>query len=140
MLRGATRSSLEGVRVLVVDDQLDICDVVGSVLRAYGADVEAAPSAAEARRRLRGGGFHVLLSDINMPDEDGYDLLRSIRADAELGGIAAAAMTARTSARDRLAAADAGFDALIAKPFDMATLLDAVLLLTRTRHAASASP
>lgn len=131
MLRAAVRPGLERIRILVVDDEPDICELIASVLTAHGAEADAVCSAAAARERLAHRPFDLLLTDINMPGEDGYALLRSIREQPSAhAGIVAAAVTARTSPRDRLEASSAGFDGVIAKPFDMATLLDAVIELS----------
>ena len=117
---GAAEPSLAGVRVLVVDDEPDARDLIARLLRARGAEVAAAASAAEAMEALgRGPRPDVLLSDIGMPDEDGYSLVRRIRA-AEAGQgappLPAAALTAFARAEDRHRALEAGFQTHIPKP------------------------
>jgi CheY-like chemotaxis protein len=118
------RRCLAGVRVLVVDDDEDVRDALLSILQLYGADGEAVEGAADARERLAAEHFDVLLSDIEMPYENGYDFIRSVRRSAH--EIAAAAVTARNSTDERLIAIAAGFDDVIAKPLDVGTLVAAV--------------
>jgi two-component system, chemotaxis family, CheB/CheR fusion protein len=112
--------SLAGVRVLVVDDELDIRLLFTTMLEQYGAEVHAAASTTEALDLLRANPeqYDVLLSDIGMPEQDGYSLIRQIRAlDAEAGGkIPAAALTAYARDDDLRRAIVAGFQRHIAKP------------------------
>lgn len=111
---------LEGLRVLVVDDEPDARELLTVLLSRHGAAVNAADSAAQARELLSATHPHVLLSDIGMPDEDGYDLMRSVRAlPGEQGGSTPAiALTAYTRAEDRRRAFAAGFNDHLAKPID----------------------
>ena len=127
--RGASRISprfrppdLSGIKVLVVDDQPDARDMIRRVLEDCEADVATAGSAAEALRAVEKGRPDVLVSDIGMPDVDGYELLRRIRA---LGGIQvpAIALTAFARSEDRTRALRAGFLAHVAKPVEPSELL-----------------
>jgi CheY-like chemotaxis protein len=131
------RRILDGVRVLIVDDEDDICQIVLSVVAAYGAEGECAISAAQARAIMARREFDVLLSDINMPGESGYALLRSVREHASdtIRSVAAAAMTARVGFLDRQQANAAGFDRIIAKPFDMTQLVTSVAELAHLRSS-----
>jgi CheY-like chemotaxis protein len=130
MLQKGARPRLDGIRVLVVDDEPDICDVTAWLLKSYGAVVEAAPSAAVARARIAARPFDVLLCDLNMPGEDGLSLLRSIRAAPnDYRAIPAAAVTARGGARHE--ATQAGFDRVLGKPFETAAMVDTVLELSQ---------
>jgi CheY-like chemotaxis protein len=131
------RRILDGVRVLIVDDEEDICQIVLSVVCAYGAEGECAMSAAQARTILARREFDVLLSDINMPGESGYTLLRSVRqhTNDSIRSVAAAAMTARVGFVDRQQATAAGFDRIIAKPFDMTALVTSVAELAHLRSS-----
>src|SRR5438128_5295625 len=108
--RGAP-APLGGLRLLVVDDEPDTCDVLEAVLREAGAEVRACRSAAEAFAQLEIWWPDVLLCDIAMPGEDGYSLMRRIRAAQGRYGraLAAVALTARTRAEDREKALSAGF-------------------------------
>ncbi|WP_242340894.1 MULTISPECIES: ATP-binding protein [Anaeromyxobacter] len=124
-------AGLERVRVLVVDDDPDTLDVVRQVLEAAGALVTAAASAREALAALSARPPDVLLSDLGMPGEDGYALIRKIRSlEATRGGrVPAAALTAYTQAEDRTEALLAGFQVYLAKPVEPAELTAAVARL-----------
>ena len=112
--------SLDGLQILVVDDEPDTRDLLKFVLEKYGAKVLTAASAREAMAALREnpGRYDVLISDIGMPDENGYFLIRQVRAlAAEAGGkIPAAALTAYASDQEQERAIEAGFQTHIAKP------------------------
>jgi PAS domain S-box-containing protein len=126
--RGDAPLSLEGVRVLVVEDQEDSRELLSVLLRQYGAEVSAAGSAAEAISALRRERFDVLVSDIGMPGNDGYWLIREVRSiDAGLGGdIPAIALTAYASEADRERALAAGFQTHVSKPIEPDALVSAV--------------
>jgi signal transduction histidine kinase/ActR/RegA family two-component response regulator len=115
---------LHRLRVLVVDDEPDARDVVAAVLRRCKAEVAVASTAAEALRALDEFAPDVLVSDLAMPREDGYQLIRRIRRrPAERGGrTPAVALTAYSSAEERQRGLAAGFDAHAAKPIDPAEL------------------
>jgi len=127
---GRDPGCLTGLRVLVVDDDEDVREALLSVLRLFGADGVAAETAVEARALLAIERFDVLLSDIEMPDEDGYELIRSIRRSSP-AGIAAAAVTACASTAERRAALAAGFDRVVPKQPEISALVDAVWDLAR---------
>jgi hypothetical protein len=120
--------SLTGVRVLVVDDEPDVREVMTSALETCGAIVTSAPSARAALETLARSDFDVLLADIGMPDKDGYELMREIRdlPSIRLARIPAAAVTAFASDEDRQRALDAGFQTHLAKPVHAAALVQAV--------------
>jgi CheY-like chemotaxis protein/two-component sensor histidine kinase len=110
-------AKLEGVRVLVVDDDADTAEAVAQLLVAERANVRCAPSAEVARRMLREFLPDLLVSDIAMPGEDGYSLLRSVRRlDAPHARVRAVALTALATPEDAQAAIRAGYDRHIAKP------------------------
>lgn len=127
---------LAGLWALVVDDEADARDLVATLLNQCGARVTTAASAAEAFSFLRegeaGGRPDVLVSDIGMPDEDGYQLLRRVRAlGREQGGsIPAIALTAFGRARDRIKALSAGFQTHIPKPVEPEELMMVIAGLT----------
>ncbi|RPH58478.1 MAG: response regulator, partial [Acidobacteria bacterium] len=122
-------------RVLVVDDEPDARELVAVILREYGADVRVAPSAHDAYGEVQSWRPDVLVADIGMPDEDGYSLLRRIRAlPPEQGGaIPAAALTAYAQAEDRDRAFAAGFQEHVAKPVFAHDLAQLVGALARKR-------
>jgi two-component system CheB/CheR fusion protein len=112
--------SLDGLQILVVDDEADTRDLLKFMLQKYGAEVLTAASAREALAALRENPsrYDVLISDIGMPEENGYFLIRQVRAlAAEAGGkIPAAALTAYASPQEEERAIEAGFQSHIAKP------------------------
>ena len=128
-----SRASLIGTRVLVVEDEQDSRELLVQVLQERGATVEAAASAKDALRLLLSFKPNVLVSDIGMPETDGYELLRMIRRDAPSGlrNIPAIALTAFVRPEDRERAARAGFDRHIAKPTDPLAVVAAVSELSR---------
>jgi len=129
-------AQLERLRVLVVDDDPDSREVVREVLEQAGAEVATAGSAREAFDAFSAAPPDILLSDLGMPEQDGYDLIRRVRAlDAAHGGrVPAAALTAYTQAEDRRAALVAGYQGYLAKPIDPAELTTAVARLAGRVH------
>jgi PAS domain S-box-containing protein len=119
---------LEGLRVLVVDDEQDARALIQAVLETQGAEVVAAGSAREALAAFETFKPDVLVSDIGMPDEDGYALIRQVRArgPARGGGIPAAAVSAYVGEDNRRQALAAGFQLHVAKPVDPAELIAVV--------------
>ncbi|HZS04030.1 MAG TPA: ATP-binding protein [Blastocatellia bacterium] len=117
-------ASLCGARVVVVDDEADTRDILVTMLTRCGAEVTACASAAEALEVLRECRPDVLISDIGMPGEDGYDLIRKVRAlgPEHGGGIPALALTAYARGVDRARAISAGFQVHLAKPVDPSDL------------------
>jgi CheY-like chemotaxis protein len=116
---------LEGLRVLLVDDEADSRELLNSMLGTCGAEVTSAGSAAEAFELILGGKFDVLLSDIGMPEEDGFSLLSRVRElPVEQGGsVPAVALTAYARAEDRIRALRSGFQMHIAKPVEPSELV-----------------
>lgn len=121
-------SSLEGVRVLAVDDDDDARELLRTILESRAATVLVAANAREAFELLAREHPHVLVSDIAMPDEDGYALIRRIRqlSDEAGGRTPAIAVTAHTGPADRARAVQAGFDRHVPKPLDVEILVDAI--------------
>jgi signal transduction histidine kinase/CheY-like chemotaxis protein len=132
-------ASLAGVRVLVVDDEADARDLVNVILTECGAVVRVVASAHEAYREVRGWRPDVLLADIGMPGEDGYSLLRRVRAlpPAEGGAVPAAALTAYARVEDRNRALAAGFQEHMSKPVLARELARSVANLARMQPARS---
>ena len=119
---------LEGVRILVVDDEADTREFLTFALEEYGAETIVAASAAEALKALELYNPDVLLSDIGMPEEDGYSLIRKVRSlSLERGGsIKAVALTAYAREEDQQRAISAGFQMHVTKPVEPAELVAAV--------------
>ena len=123
--------NLSGLRVLIVDDEIDTREFLVTALEQYGAEVTAAASVGEAMRLLERLKPDVLLSDISMPGEDGYALIRQIRALApeQSGLVPAAALTAYAREEDRILALKAGFQMHVAKPIEPMHLVTVVAKL-----------
>ena len=123
--------SLEGLKVLVVDDEADTRELIREVLKECGSEVILSRSAAEALEALEKHKPDILISDLGMPDEDGYSLITKIRAlPAERGGhIPAAALTAYARAEDRMRVLRSGFQFHLPKPVDSAELVTVVASL-----------
>jgi signal transduction histidine kinase/ActR/RegA family two-component response regulator len=133
----AALNSLAGLSVLVVDDDEDSRDVVSAYLAAHHAMVRTAVSAADALDQLRCQHVDVLLADIAMPGEDGYALIRQVRAlPAAAAAVPAAALTAFAREEDRSAAIQAGFQMHLVKPIDVGSLVAAVAALGSSRSYA----
>ena len=122
---------LDGVRVLVVEDEPDARHLLAAVLQKRGAQVFMAASAAEALEVLERERPDVLLSDIALQEEDGYSLIRRVRAlPQDKGGrIPAAALTGYGRLEDRMRALSAGFQLHAAKPVEPAELVAVVASL-----------
>ena len=123
--------SLQGLKVLIVDDEVDTRELIGEVLKECGSEVVLSCSAAEALEALEQHKPDILISDLGMPDEDGYSLISKIRAlPAERGGqIPAAALTAYARAEDRMRVLRSGFQFHLPKPVDSAELVTVVASL-----------
>ena len=133
-------SDLSGVTVLVVDDQADARDLIRRVLTECGADVATAASVDETLAAIEERRPDVLVSDIGMPDVDGYDLLRRVRAlgHARGGGLPAIALTAFSRSDDRTRALRAGFLVHVSKPVEPSELVATVAsVVGRTGTSAS---
>ena len=120
---------LNGLRVLVVDDEADTCELLQVILEGCGAQVKTASSAAAALEAVAEEVFDVLISDIGMPDEDGYSLIAKVRAlGKERGGKvpAAAALTAYAGEKDRIRVLRSGFQIHVPKPISPSELVAVV--------------
>ena len=125
--------SLDALRVLVVDDEPDSRELVVAVLKGRGAQVVSVGSAAEALAEMERQGFNVLVSDIGMPEMDGYALIKKVRQlPKERGGrIPAAALTAYAGVEDRRRVLSAGYQVHIPKPVEPAELTAVVVSLAK---------
>lgn len=123
------RGVLEGLRIVVVDDDADARELLATLLTQRNAEVYAAESAAEAFELLQRHLPDALVSDIAMPEEDGYMLIRRVRGLPldEGGRTPSLAVTAYAGRADRKRALDAGFDGHFAKPIDIDSLVDSLL-------------
>jgi PAS domain S-box-containing protein len=131
--RGNGHDALEGSRVLIVDDDADFLDLSAMALRAAGADVRAVSSAAGARELARTWQPHVVLTDLSMPEQDGFALIEALRSQLAEGNprgsiiVITADGTPQTRARARIA----GVDLYLTKPVDPADLAGAVAGVVR---------
>jgi CheY-like chemotaxis protein len=126
-------NALDGLRILIVEDEQDTRDFLGRFLVSYGAEVFAAASAEEALALLPTARANLLVSDIGLPEVDGYELLHRIRGmDASAaGGIPAVALTAYARAEDRMRAFRAGYQAHIPKPVEPTELVATIADLAK---------
>ena len=120
------QASLNGVKVLVVDDELDARELIGRILTQCEAQVVLAASATEALEILDRESIDVLVSDIGMPELDGYELMRRVRARLDSSKLPAVALTAFARSEDRRRSIRAGFQIHIVKPVEPAELVTVV--------------
>jgi PAS domain S-box-containing protein len=128
---------LSNLRVLIVDDEPDTCEVIGVMLKQEGAIAMTAASAQEARELFRQFKPMLLLSDISMPEEDGYGLIQWVRSLSthEGGSIPAIALTAFARQQDRDYALAVGFHEHIAKPVEPSNLVNTVVRLIQDQNS-----
>src|SRR5690349_15012174 len=122
---------LDGVHVLLVEDDDDSRKLLGTMLKRYGARVTSTKSAAEALDAFEGDLPNVMISDIGMPDQDGYELIRRLRLlPVEKGGATPAiALTGYASKKDRERALSSGYQQHIAKPIEQVEMIAAIAAL-----------
>jgi CheY-like chemotaxis protein len=127
---------LYGLKILVVDDDVDSRELIEWVLKRVGAEVTSVGSAREALDVLEREKPHIMVSDIAMPGEDGYALLKKIRAlPPERGGrIPAIALTAHSLVQDRLQSLRAGFQSHVPKPVVPEELVEVVASIIHLRR------
>jgi signal transduction histidine kinase/CheY-like chemotaxis protein len=137
--RKTSEQELSGVRVLAVDDEPDACELLRIVLHQSGADVRVCNNVRDALATLKEWKPDVLLSDIGMPGEDGYELIRQVRSlpHKEGGSIPAAALTAYATSQDRLKVLTAGFQTHLTKPVEPRELTAVVAILSGKKGTAS---
>lgn len=129
--RSSDAPTLDGLRILIIDDETDALDLISVELTQHGAKVTAASNAEDALAALARDEFDLLISDIGMPNTDGYDLIRQIRAQDgnKHQRIPAVALTAYARVQDRMRAIMAGFNTHVAKPVEANELLTVVASL-----------
>jgi two-component system, chemotaxis family, CheB/CheR fusion protein len=130
--------TLQGLNILVVEDQEDMLELIATILEQAGAEVTAVSSAVAALETLQAQpyAYDLLLSDLVMPQTDGWSLIRQVRAlTPECGGkIPAVALTAYNSKKDRNISLFFGFDMLLSKPIEPAHLVLDIAKLMRNRR------
>jgi CheY-like chemotaxis protein len=123
--------------VLVVDDEADARELVATLIQSSGAEVRTAGSVDEALAVLEHSPVDLLVSDIGMPEQDGYALIRAVRArERGTAHLPALALTAYAREEERTKALEAGFQVHVAKPFDPPELLSRIADLARPLLAA----
>jgi PAS domain S-box-containing protein len=126
------KSALDGLRILVVDDDADSRELTGVVLAQYGAHIQTADSARQALELLDQVETDVLISDIGLPEMDGYDLIRHLRGSLPNQGdeITAIALSGYAREEDREKALAAGYNAYLPKPVELTELIMVITSLT----------
>jgi len=117
---------LRGLRLLLVEDDLDSSEVVSAILEDSGIVVTSANNAEVALDVLDRQPIDVILSDVGLPGQDGYSFIRTVRSIPKLDSIPAAALTAYAHAEDRRRALEAGFQMHLRKPFDQGELFKVI--------------
>jgi hypothetical protein len=128
------------LKLLIVDDDPNTRSLLSEALEGRGADVRASASAREAQQTLVLWHPDLMISDVGMPRENGYDLIRRVRdlPPSEGGRIPAIACTGYARAEDRARAMDAGFDAVVAKPIDLDLLVETIAHVAGVREPGAA--
>jgi signal transduction histidine kinase len=125
--------SLDGLRVLLVDDDRAVLEVLGDMLAGGGADVVTAAGAHEAMAAIEAQLPDVILSDIAMPGEDGCALMRRVRRHPDAKDVPAAALSGFSSPAHRRSSLEAGYQAHLVKPVELHVLLETVAALGASR-------
>jgi two-component system chemotaxis response regulator CheY len=113
----------KNMRILVVDDFPTMRRIVRNLLKELGfSNVDEAEDGAAGLAKLKGGGFEFVVSDWNMPNMDGLTMLKEIRADASISTLPVLMVTAEAKKENIIAAAQAGANGYVVKPFTAATL------------------
>jgi two-component system, chemotaxis family, chemotaxis protein CheY len=119
-------------KFLIVDDFATMRRIVRNLLKELGHQhADEAEDGEAAMKKLRGGGFDFVVSDVNMPNMNGFDLLRAIRADDTLKHLPVLMVTAEAKKEDIIAAAQAGASGYIVKPFTKATLEEKIIKILK---------
>lgn len=119
-------SPIEGSSILIVTDNARLARDLGFLLMVAGLNSSSASIGAEALRLMKHRIPDLLLLDLDMPGDDGFDLLRRLRAEARYNGVAIIAMSASDELGTLTWALDTGADDFLAKPFDIYDVLDAI--------------
>lgn len=131
ILEPLEKTTLPGMHVLVVDDEPAVRDLLSAILERQGAHVTSASSAQEALTAIRATSFDVLITDIAMPNVDGYSLVAEIRRTWTAEALPAIALTAYGRAEDRQRALSSGFQAYLKKPVEPRDVVEAVAAFAR---------
>ena len=134
---GKSESPLTGLRILIVEDDDDSRDMLATILKFHGADVLTAENVPDGFETFRSTRPDILISDVGLPEKDGYDLIRHIRSLAkdEGGQTPAIALTGYASMNDQLQALRAGYQEHLAKPIDTEKLISAIVDLSKVANS-----
>jgi two-component system, OmpR family, phosphate regulon response regulator OmpR len=131
------RLPVMSAQLLLIDDDARLTDMVGEYLRRAGYAVSVAGSLAAGREQLKRGAFDALVLDLMLPDGDGLELTRELRADARTRGLPLLMLTARGEPMDRVVGLELGADDYLGKPFEPRELLARVKALLRRAQPAA---
>lgn len=133
---------LQGLRVLIVDDEPDARDLLSTILKRCGSDVRCSESAADAMQAFAEWEPDVLVSDIGMPNEDGYTFIKKVRQldSNRAQTIPAVALTAYATDEDRMRALEAGFQTHVAKPIEPEDFVNSIAALLTSAEAIPVDP
>ena len=131
----AERPELRGLRLLLVEDDIDSREVVSAILGDTGIEVTCADNAEQALELLRTVAIDVIVSDVGLPGRDGYAFIKAVRTNPAFAKTPAAALTAYAHAEDRRRALEAGFQMHLRKPFDQVELFNVIGDLAKLTRA-----
>jgi CheY-like chemotaxis protein len=133
---------LQGLRVLVVDDEPDARDLLSTILKRCGSEVRCSESAAEAMQAFSEWEPDVLVSDIGMPNEDGYAFIKRVRQldSNRAQKIPAVALTAYATDEDRIRALEAGFQTHVAKPIEPEDFVSSIASVLKSAEDFASDP
>ncbi|MDQ3232720.1 MAG: response regulator [Pseudobdellovibrionaceae bacterium] len=129
--------ALSGVKILIIDDEPDVLEIIKLILAHYQAEVIATSSAMEGLEHVQSYRPDVIVSDIGMPQMDGYQFIRKVRDLPQHNGgqTPAVALTAFSRPEDQIKALEAGFQRHLSKPVDLQRLIDTIASVTgETSH------
>ena len=121
-------------RLLLIDDDIRLTGMVGDYLRSNGYEVDSAGTLAQGRERLRGQPYDALVLDLMLPDGDGLELTKELRADPRHKRLPLLMLTARGESLDRVVGLELGADDYLPKPFEARELLARIKALLRRAH------
>ena len=126
--------SLNGLKILIVEDDADSRDMLATILKQHGARVVEAENVERGFALFRAEQPNILVSDVGLPEQDGYDLIRRIRAlpPTDGGNVPAIALTGYVSLQDQIQTLSAGFQEHLSKPVDTDRLIEVLRFLSTT--------
>jgi CheY-like chemotaxis protein len=137
---GTTRPQLHGLDLLLVDDDEDVLELTALALRRHGASISTARDAREARRAFAAKVPHVIVCDLGLPEEDGCELVRSLRSQQPAPGVPAIALTGSQDWEALHQARAAGFQKHLPKPFEIRDLVSAIVSVTSDDRTLAGHP